>query len=162
MKKKLNKSNSYARLKTSHLPCFGFCDYVALRVNPTNSYKVVELNFNEYREKQILYIQSLTTGVVFEMDIDSIVGIKLTKSIFKKNNWINDLYTLLPIDNNRYLKYYWHENRLQYIWNGIDEYENHSKVTDIIFQCGNIKYVHELQHALKLCGLYNLANNFKV
>ena len=24
--KKLNKSNSYARLKTSHLPCFGFCE----------------------------------------------------------------------------------------------------------------------------------------
>lgn len=26
----------------------------------------------------------------------------------------------------------------------------------------NIQYVHELQHALRLCGLNNLADNFKV
>lgn len=26
----------------------------------------------------------------------------------------------------------------------------------------NIKYVHELQHALRLCGLNELANNFKI
>ena len=137
-------------------------DYVTHKSNPANPYKVVGLVFNEYRENQILYIQSLATGVVFEMDIESLTGIKLTKNILKNNKWANDLYSIFPVDENRYLQYYWHENRLRYIWNGIDEYENHSEVTDIIFQCGNIKYVHELQHALKLCGLDNLANNFKV
>lgn len=137
-------------------------DYVALRVNPTIPYKVVGLNFSDYRGNQILYIQSLATGVVFEMDIESLTGIKLTQNILKNNKWANDLYSIFPVDENRYLQYYWFENRLRYIWHGIDEYENHSEVTDIIFQCGNIKYVHELQHALKICGLDNLANNFKV
>lgn len=137
-------------------------DYVALKVNPINSYKVVGLNFNEYKEKQILYIQSLATGAVIETDNESLVGIKLTKDILKRNNWVNDMYSILPIDENKYIQYYWYENRLRCIWNGVDEYENHSEVTDIIFQCRNIKYVHELQHALKLCGLNDLAINFKI
>lgn len=33
-------------------------------------------------------------------------------------------------------------------------------VTDIVHKCGH--YVHELQHALRLCGLNELADNFKV
>lgn len=137
-------------------------DYVALKINPTNPYRVVGLNFNEHREKQILYIQSLATGAVIETDNESLDGIKLTKDILKGNNWANDMYSILPIDENKYLQYYWYENRLRCIWNGVDEYENHSEVTDIIFQCGGIKYVHELQHALKLCGLNDLAKNFKI
>lgn len=137
-------------------------DYIDLKDNPINPYKVVGLNFNEYREKQIIYIQSLATGAIIETDNESLVGIKLTKDILKGNNWVNDMYSILPIDENKYLQYYWYENRLRCIWNGVDEYENHSEVTDIIFQCGNIKYVHELQHALKLCGLNDLANNFKI
>ena len=28
--------------------------------------------------------------------------------------------------------------------------------------CTKVKYVHELQHALRLCGLYELANNLKI
>lgn len=137
-------------------------DYVALKVNPINSYKVVGLNFNEYKEKQILYIQSLATGAVIETDNESLVGIKLTKDILKKNKWANDLYSILPIDENKYLQYYWRENRLRCIWNSVVEYEHYPEGTDIIFQCGNIKYVHELQHVLKLCGLNDLAINFKI
>lgn len=30
------------------------------------------------------------------------------------------------------------------------------------FNVLNIKYVHQLQHALRLCGLDNLADNFKI
>ena len=87
-------------------------DYVALKVNPINPYKVVGLNFNEYKEKQILYIQSLATGAVIETDNESLVGIKLTKDILKKNKWANDLYSILPIDENKYLQYYYFSKRL--------------------------------------------------
>lgn len=137
-------------------------DYVACEVNPERYCKVVGLLIDEYWKDQTLYIQNLVTDIVLEKDIESIVGIELTKDILKKNNWVNDLYSILPIDKNKYLQYYWYENRLRCIWNGVDEYENHSEVTDIIFQCGGIKYVHELQHALKLCGLNDLAKNFKI
>lgn len=137
-------------------------DYVACEVNPERYCKVAGLLIDEYWKDQTLYIQNLVTDIVLEKDIESIVGIELTKDILKKNNWVNDLYSILPIDKNKYLQYYWYENRLRCIWNGVDEYENHSEVTDIIFQCGNIKYVHELQHALKLCGLNDLVKNFKI
>lgn len=132
-------------------------DYVAFKDNSTICYKVVGLYSNGD-----IYAQNLVTGAIFENDIDSIVGIKITKSILKKNGWINDLYSILPIDENKYLQYYWYENRLRCIWNGVDEYENHSEVTDIIFQCGGIKYVHELQHALKLCGLTDSKFDLKI
>lgn len=137
-------------------------DYVWAQNNPVKTQKIIGLTANSYTGHQTIYIQGLATGVVSELSIEDISGIKLTKAILKMNGWINDLYTILLVDNNRYLKYYWHENRLQYIWNGVDEWENRSEVKDIIFQCENIKCVHELQHALKLCGLDNLANNFKV
>lgn len=56
--KKLNKSNSYARLKTSHLPCFGFCeltDITVLRETPptlgTNA-------FDDIASTAVIYVPS--------------------------------------------------------------------------------------------------------
>lgn len=136
-------------------------DYVALKANPTNPYKIAGLNFNDNKKYETIYIQSLETGVVFETPIEKLVGIKLTKAILKKNSWKNNFYSTLIIDEKKDLQYYWQEHRLRCIWHGIDEYNNHAKVSEITFQC-NIRYVHELQHALKLCGLSNLTINLKV
>lgn len=45
------------------------------------------------------------------------------------------------------------------------EGEDFFKITimsEVSSLCTKIEYVHELQHALRLCGLDELANNFKV
>lgn len=137
-------------------------DYIACEANSERYCKVVQVGLDVKDQSSLLYIQNLVTDIVLEKDIESLVGIELTKDILKKNKWANDLYSILPIGENKYLQYYWHENRLRCLWNSVDEYEHYPEGTDIIFQCGNIKYVHELQHALKLCGLNDLAKNFKI
>lgn len=78
--------------------------------------------------------------------------IHLTKEILEKNEFIGMAYAILKIDDDSWLEYYYHEHRLTKWWSGIDEWENHAKVKDITFKC-HCYYVHELQHALKLCGI---------
>lgn len=87
-----------------------------------------------------------------ELKYDEIIPIPLTAEILEKNEFIGMPYAVLKIDDDSWLEYYYHEHRLIKWWSGIDEWENHSKVKDITFQCHCI-YVHELQHALKLCGI---------
>ena len=79
---------------------------------------------------------------------DKIEGIPLTYEIFKKNGWKYTTYCH---------EYQYGKNtiqcRLPYMVgriNGID-IEN--------FKC---EYVHQYQHLLRLCGLNELANNFKI
>lgn len=78
--------------------------------------------------------------------------IPLTAEILEKNGFEGRNYCYLKIDDFSYLEYYSFEHRLRKIYNGVDEWENHAVVRDIIFQC-HCTYVHELQHALKLCGI---------
>lgn len=84
--------------------------------------------------------------------IEKVEPIPLTLEILEKNEFIGMPYAVLKIDDDSWLEYYYHEHRLIKWWSGIDEWENYSKVKDITFQCYCI-YVHELQHALKLCGI---------
>jgi hypothetical protein len=44
-----------------------------------------------------------------------------------------------------------YEKRLRRIWKGRDEWQNHSYVSEIPFQC-NTYYLHELQNAIVLAG----------
>lgn len=77
--------------------------------------------------------------------------ITLTAEILRENGWTTDGHT-------------WEHNDVLFEIEG--EY-NHKKYNSPLYiYCGNIdtelKYVHQLQHALRLCGLNELADDFKV
>ena len=79
-----------------------------------------------------------------------VFGIPITAEIMEKIGFRGEGYAILNIDENNYFEYYYFEHRLRKYWNGIDEWQNHSAVKDITFQC-HCYYHHELQHAFKLC-----------
>lgn len=94
----------------------------------------------------------LQFGSGLSAEIDRCEPIPITKEILEKNGFKGDGYAILILDEQTYLDYYYYEHRLRKHWCGVDEWENHSKVNDITFKC-NCYYVHELQHALRLCGI---------
>lgn len=67
--------------------------------------------------------------------------IPLTPEILEKNGFENLGFAILVLEDGCVLHYYFHEYRLT-------KYYNNS----ILFKCECV-YVHELQHALKLCGI---------
>ena len=87
---------------------------------------------------------------------DKIEGIPLTPEILEKNGFVfdSDFWTIAdPRYNNvRMVTYYSTDD---YVADAFLEHwafdENYA-----------IDYVHELQHALRLCGLNELADNFKI
>lgn len=79
-------------------------------------------------------------------------GITLTASVLYRNGFKIDGYAVLEIDKETHLEYYFPEHSLRKVWCGIDEWDNHAEKAEITFQC-QCFYVHELQHALRLCGI---------
>ena len=74
--------------------------------------------------------------------------IPLTTEILEKNGWErNGIFMKKRIDENTHLS-----------WTDICG----SVLSQGNYYMCDCKYVHTLQHALKLCGLDELANNFKV
>lgn len=85
--------------------------------------------------------------------IKSIHPIPITAEILETNGWSTDgMYAILRIDEHRHLEYYYHEHRLRKYYCGVDEWQNHAKVTDITFAV-HCYSVHQLQHALRLAGV---------
>lgn len=79
--------------------------------------------------------------------VDQINPIPLTPEILEKNGWVKwQMYYRLRLDQ-AYLEYYAHEGRLEKVWIGKGE------KYDVIFRANTIIYVHQLQHALKLCEI---------
>ena len=79
---------------------------------------------------------------------DKIEGIPITPKILEKNGWKrNKIYMDMKAAD--YINFSWTD-----------------KCDETLFQNGyymcDCEYVHTLQHALRLCGLDELANNFKV
>ncbi len=87
-----------------------------------------------------------------KFELKDLRPIPLTPEILEKNGFVGEGYQLLILDKDDWMEYYHHEHRLRRYWEGIDEWENHSKVRDIVFMC-HCYYVHELQHALRMCGV---------
>ena len=84
---------------------------------------------------------------------DEIQPIPLTHYILEKNGFcMVNMYYVLRLDEQSYLEFYFFEHRLRKCWKGVDEWNNHSEQMEIVFQC-NCESVHELQHALRLCGI---------
>lgn len=84
--------------------------------------------------------------------IADVLPISITKEILEKNGFDVGVYSTFSINEHKWLEYYHHEHRLRMWCKGIDEWNNHSMVKDIVFLC-NVFYFHELQHALRLCGI---------
>ena len=85
--------------------------------------------------------------------IENIEPIPITAEILGKNGWSNDgMYATLRIDEHSHLEYYYHEHRLRKYYCGVDEWQNHAKVSDITFAV-HCYSVHQLQHALRLAGV---------
>lgn len=90
--------------------------------------------------------------------------IEITDDVFSKNNWEEYSYPL-PYKLHEYY-YVKDESGNHLIWNGealsiwLDwEKDNDGVYADIIIPC---KYVHQLQQILRLAGMIELANNFKL
>lgn len=78
---------------------------------------------------------------------DKIDSIPLTPEILEKNGWNHSNRLMITrIDDN---DFYWSEEL------GGILYKNQ-------YNMCNCKYVHNLQHALRLCGFDELADNFKI
>lgn len=95
-----------------------------------------------------LFETTLSLGVGGE----SISPIPLTAEILEKNGFRKDLmYFYLNIDDEKLLEFYTHEKRLRLWFDGVDEWVK-ATIKDLLFQC-QCKYVHQLQHALRLCNI---------
>ena len=79
--------------------------------------------------------------------------IDITREILEKNGWNMDMqYAYKDIGDDKYLEYYFFEHRLRKWYDGVDEWNNHYSAKDVVFQC-TARYIHELQHALKMCKI---------
>lgn len=87
-----------------------------------------------------------------DVRVNCLSPIHLEKAFFVLNGFSeDDAYAILNVEDNQHLQYYYHEHRLRKIYTGVDEWQNHSKVYDIVFQCHCV-YVHDFQHAMKMMG----------
>ena len=121
----------------------------------------VQLNESVYKVEEIssqgwIHLLTVENGTRVQMTsdyiLDHIEGVTITPEILEKNGFVGEGYQLLILDKGDWLEYYHHEHRLRRYWEGIDEWENHLRVRDIVFMC-HCHYVHELQHALRMCGV---------
>ena len=103
--------------------------------------KVREITRDENMQWYISFACSATLFRAYEFE-----PIPLTSEILEKNGWkhSNNLM-IVGIDDS---DFYWSEEF------GV-LYKNQ-------YNMCNCKYVHQLQHALRLCGLDELADNFKI
>lgn len=104
-------------------------------------------------KKKIGYhVNKQTDGCLQYARLKDVEGIPLTEGFFRVNGFVKNLcYWEYWIDNQSWLEFYKHENRLARYWRGVDEWQNHSIQRETSFQCLGIHYVHQIQHALRLC-----------
>ena len=105
--------------------------------------KVQEIARDENMQWYISFACSATLFRAYEFE-----PIPLTSEILEKNGWKETEYWHEYKDGNTIIQY-----SLSNIWGIINEIEIEH------FKC---EYVHQLQHLLRLCGLNELADNFKV
>ena len=87
-------------------------------------------------------------GGFFHRKEEDVAPIPLTVEILEKNGFV--------------CMQYWHEYQAVGISIQTQLPSVRGQVNGIQFEFGSIRYVHELQHALRLVGLSELAKNLKV
>lgn len=115
--------------------------------------KIVGISYNSYRGKD--YVDWVDCEVWDELSIDDIKPIPLTSEILERNGFeLRNGFFYHRIDD----KPHHYDFKLKN--GGVFTSEGYT------LECGiyhlTIRYVHELQHALRLCGLNDLAGNFKI
>lgn len=112
--------------------------------------------------KEYAQVTSIACGGVIETTKnnycpeDVVQYIPLTLEILGKNGWT---------DHNEYRGYVNEEKNIAFYFNPQGQIK--LKVRSVFswletMNLKNIFYVHELQHALRLCGLSDIANNLKI
>ena len=101
---------------------------------------------------------------VYDVHQSTIHPIHITEEILKKNGFTwtvwgnnNTHATLLIQDKRAFIEWRAHSSYLA-IWFDYDEH-NDGVYADIVIP---VKYLHELQHALRLAGLEDVADNFEI
>ena len=92
----------------------------------------------------------------YEHDFDAVLPIPITEEMLKANGFENetaDFWKLRVDDKPHHYSFRLNKGGVF----GNEGYNMNCNIYTI-----TISYVHELQHALRLCGLNELANNFKV
>lgn len=98
----------------------------------------------------------------FDDKDDQPCAIEITEDILKQNKWEVRGYTLLPSEHS-YVKdecgnyLLWSHGTLS-IWLAYEE-TNDGVFLDVTAPC---KYVHQLQQVLRIAGMTDMANNFKI
>ena len=113
--------------------------------------RVEELRYNDYTAC-IIYkdIDDARLGYISCNASDEYIrGIEITEDFLTKNGFVGDGYFRLVVGDDKSYEYYPYEHRLTLYYEGIDEWQNHSRVKDVLFRCP-CRYVHELQHAFKM------------
>ena len=135
-----------ATLKISDLSVGDWVGYKGKEYTIDSIYMAAE----GYPHEVALTYQGICRGVAY---IDHLESISITAEILEKNGWSNDgMYATLRIDEHLHLEYYYHEHRLRKYYCGVDEWQNHAKVTDITFAV-HCYFVHQLQRALSLANI---------
>lgn len=120
-------------------------DYVLVNGVPRQVEAVTKKKIGYHVNKQ-------TDGCLQYARLKDVEPIPLTEGFLRANGFVKNLcYWEYLIDTQTWIEFYRHENRLSRYWRGKDEWENHSIQRETTFQCRGIHYVHQLQHALKLC-----------
>ena len=93
---------------------------------------------------------------------DQPCAIEITEDTLKQNKWEVQGYALLPSEH-----YFVKDdggNHLLWSHGTLSIWLAYGEAIDIVFSDVTVpcKYVHQLQHALRLCGLDELADKFKV
>lgn len=88
--------------------------------------------------------------------------IEITEDILKENNWKVQGYTLLPNEH-----YYVKDGGGNYLLLSQGTFSarlTYRKANDEVFSVVTLpcKYVHQLQQVLRLAGMTDMANNFKI
>lgn len=84
--------------------------------------------------------------------LEDIEPIPLNPEILEKNGFEKYAMYHTLHDKRVHVEYYWHESRLE-----IQPYDGEPWI-----RIAPIRYVHTLQQAFRLCGLTDLADNFKI
>ena len=92
--------------------------------------------------------------------IGCIEPIPLTAEILEKDGWERDIDKEWEYNNSHILPYYCYQWEKQNV--KIEMYAGLEGFTISLIIGRRFYAVHELQHALRLCGLNELADNFKV
>lgn len=142
-----------------------FYDWVYWGEQYSNVYGDYDLEFHQHQIKLDDFFFLHVNDWEENEDLEFVKPILLTEEILKLNGFItNNDHTLTgsKIYHRLCGKYeeYKVTVRLLNGWVKIESFDDRwYTLLDLSVQ---LRYVHELQHALRLCGLHELANNFKI